>query len=62
MMQTDKPQGQRIGWLCLDTNYPFDYHVFRIDEALTMARNGEIKDGKSALALLMCESYLKGEG
>jgi ADP-ribose pyrophosphatase len=191
MMQTDKPQGQRIGWLCLDTNYPFDYHMFRIrrdrvrlpsgletdyafmeskgavwivpvtddghivlikqyryavddwtwevpaggkhdhngsdeelalrelseevggtcrslekvgwfygavsvstsrcevflargtqldgtphreqgeimevhpkpiDEALAMARNGEIKDGKSALALLMCESYLKDEG
>jgi ADP-ribose pyrophosphatase len=29
-MQTDKPQGQRIGWLCLDTDYPFTYHMYRI--------------------------------
>ena len=29
-MPTDKSQGRRIGWLCLDTYYPFDYHVFRI--------------------------------
>jgi len=26
----DKPQGQRIGWLCLDTDYPFTYRMFRI--------------------------------
>ena len=29
-MQSDKPQGQRIGWLCLDTDYPFTYHMYRI--------------------------------
>jgi ADP-ribose pyrophosphatase len=29
-MLTDKPQGQRIGWLCLDSDYPFSYHMFRI--------------------------------
>ena len=29
-MQTDKPQGQRIGWLCLNTDYPFDYRMYRI--------------------------------
>lgn len=29
-MPNDKPQGQRIGWLCLDTDYPFDYRIFRI--------------------------------
>jgi ADP-ribose pyrophosphatase len=29
-MQNDKPQGQRIGWLCLDTDYPFTYHMYRI--------------------------------
>ncbi len=29
-MQTDKPQGRRIGWLRLDTDYPFTYHMFRI--------------------------------
>ncbi len=26
----DKPQGQRINWLCLETDYPFTYRVFRI--------------------------------
>jgi ADP-ribose pyrophosphatase len=26
----DKPQGQRIGWLCLDTDYPFTYRMYRI--------------------------------
>jgi len=36
-------------------------HPVPIDTALAMARNGEIKDGKSALALLMCEAYLKGK-
>ncbi len=29
-MQSDKPQGQRIGWLCLDTDYPFTCHMYRI--------------------------------
>lgn len=29
-MPNDKPQGQRIGWLCLDADYPFTYHMFRI--------------------------------
>jgi ADP-ribose pyrophosphatase len=29
-----------------------------VTEALTMARRGEIKDGQSALALLLCESLL----
>ena len=29
-MQTDKPEGQRIGWLCLNTDYPFDYRMYRI--------------------------------
>jgi ADP-ribose pyrophosphatase len=29
-MQNDKPQGQRIGWLCLDTDYPFTYRMYRI--------------------------------
>ena len=29
-MHNDKPQGQRIGWLCLDTDYPFIYHMYRI--------------------------------
>jgi ADP-ribose pyrophosphatase len=38
-----------------------EVHPVPIDAALAMARNGEIKDGKSALAVLMCEAYLKGE-
>jgi len=29
-MSNDKPQGQHIGWLCLDTDYPFTYRMFRI--------------------------------
>jgi ADP-ribose diphosphatase len=29
-MQNDKPQGQRIGWYCLDTDYPFTYPMYRI--------------------------------
>lgn len=28
-------------------------------QALALARNGELKDGRSALALLLCESYLR---
>jgi ADP-ribose pyrophosphatase len=39
-----------------------EVHPKPIDEAMAMARNGEIKDCKSALALLMCESYLRDEG
>jgi ADP-ribose pyrophosphatase len=34
-----------------------------LDEALRMARGGEIADGQSALALLLCEPYLRaGQG
>jgi hypothetical protein len=28
-------------------------------QALALARNGEVKDGRSALALLLCEFYLR---
>jgi ADP-ribose pyrophosphatase len=34
-------------------------HPTPLDEALKMARSGEIQDGRSALALLLCEPYLK---
>lgn len=37
-----------------------EVHPVPIDQALAMARSGQIKDGKSALALLLCEPYLKG--
>jgi hypothetical protein len=34
-------------------------HPVSIDEALRMARTGEMRDGRSALALLWSEPYLK---
>jgi len=34
-------------------------HLMPSDEALRMARAGEISDGMSALAILLCEPYLK---
>ena len=37
-----------------------EVHPVPVDEALALARRGEIKDGKSALALLLCEPLLKG--
>ncbi|GAC1400889.1 MAG: NUDIX hydrolase [Chloroflexota bacterium] len=33
-----------------------------IDQALTMARSGEIKDGQSALALILCENLFRELG
>ena len=36
-----------------------EVHPLPIPEALAMARQGQMKDGKSALALLMCEPYLQ---
>jgi ADP-ribose pyrophosphatase len=36
-----------------------EVHPVLIERALGMARNGEIVDGHSALALLLCEPYLK---
>jgi len=36
-----------------------EVHPLPIPEAFAMARQGQIKDGKSALALLMCEPYLR---
>jgi ADP-ribose pyrophosphatase len=37
-----------------------EVHMVPIERALEMARNGEMADGHSALALLRCEPYLKG--
>lgn len=34
-------------------------HIVSIDRALSMARTGEMRDGRSALALLWSEPYLK---
>jgi ADP-ribose pyrophosphatase len=36
-----------------------EVHLTPIERALEMARNGEIADGHSALALLRCEPYLR---
>lgn len=37
-------------------------HPTPINQALTMARTGQITDGPSALGLLLCEPYLNYEG
>jgi ADP-ribose pyrophosphatase len=37
-----------------------EVHLMPVERALEMARNGEMSDGHSALALLRCESYLRG--
>lgn len=37
---------------------PVEIRVVPVEEALRMARNGEISDGPSALALLWCEPAL----
>ncbi len=34
-------------------------HLMSADEALELARSGQMKDGKSALALLLCEPHLR---
>jgi ADP-ribose pyrophosphatase len=36
-----------------------EIHCTEIDKALAMARSGDMRDGRSALALLLCEPYLK---
>jgi len=39
-----------------------EVHLVSVERALEMARNGEMVDGHSALALLRCESYLQSQG
>ncbi len=36
-----------------------EVHPMPISEALALAHSGQMKDGKSMLALLMCEPYLQ---
>jgi ADP-ribose pyrophosphatase len=36
-----------------------EIHPLPLDKALAMARSGEMRDGRSALALLLCEPHLK---
>jgi len=39
-----------------------EVHLVSVERALEMARNGEMVDGTSALALLRCEPYLQSQG
>jgi len=39
-----------------------EVHLVSVERALEMARNGEMVDGHSALALLRCEPYLQSQG
>lgn len=36
-----------------------DVHLFAVEEALQMARNGQISDGPSVMALLLCADQLR---
>ncbi|HEY4690803.1 MAG TPA: NUDIX hydrolase [Anaerolineae bacterium] len=45
----------------LEAAETLESHLVSIDEALRMARTGEMRDGRSALALLWSEPYLKRE-
>jgi ADP-ribose pyrophosphatase len=36
-----------------------EIHPVPVDEALSMAHSGQMRDGRSALALLLCEPFLK---
>ena len=36
-----------------------EIHSTPVDKVLSLARSGEMRDGRSALALLLCEPYLK---
>ena len=38
---------------------PMEMRLVPVEEALRMARSGEIADGPSALALLCCQSLLR---
>jgi ADP-ribose pyrophosphatase len=34
-------------------------HLLTVEDALSLARNGQMRDGRSALALLLCETLLR---
>jgi len=50
--------GVRLGQSERESTELIEIKVVPVAEALTMARQGEIKDGQSALALLLCEPLL----
>ena len=60
-----KPNSEAAGWHRLihtpqrEAAETMEIHPVPIDRALRMARTGHMRDGRSALALLWSESYLK---
>ena len=50
--------GVQVEQSARDATEPIETKMMSIAEALTMARQGEIKDGQSALALILCEPLL----
>jgi ADP-ribose pyrophosphatase len=50
--------GVRLGHSVPEVTELIEINVVSVTEALAMARRGEIKDGQSALALLLCEPLL----
>jgi ADP-ribose pyrophosphatase len=50
--------GVTLGPAAHESTEVMEIHTKPIDEAIRMARSGEIKDGPSALALILCEASL----
>jgi ADP-ribose pyrophosphatase len=48
--------GVKLGEFCPEPTERLETHLVPVEEALRMAREGEISDGPSALAILRCES------
>jgi ADP-ribose pyrophosphatase len=44
---------------CREPGEIIEVHIVPLERALEMARNGEMVDGRSALAILRCEPYLR---
>ena len=50
--------GVELGEACREPTELMELRLVPVDEAVRMAREGEISDGPSALALLWCEPAL----
>jgi ADP-ribose pyrophosphatase len=53
--------GVQLGKTCREPAELMETELVPVEEALRMAREGEISDGPSALALLRCEALLRSE-
>jgi len=53
--------GVQLGETHLEPTEELEVRLVPVDEAMRMAREGEISDGPSALALLWCEKLLRQE-